>query len=148
MFNFYTELRPQELTMPTPNKNHHLDAILAGTDGHFAWSLHPLREQAIKLKQSRVTTKERQFLLDVFAAFDADYPLDRLAETTVELSTDQRRVALQCVRKGLGSLDGLEFSLSTLGASWLTINYPELAFETMSMVPAYKAGRVQPSAPL
>lgn len=134
--------------MPTPNKNHNLDAILARTDGHFAWSLHPLREQAIKLKQSRVTTKERQFLLDLFAAFDADYPLDHIAGTTAELDSTQRRVALQCVKKGLGTFEGPDFSLSKLGVAWLTIHFPELAFETMHLVPAYKPGFVQPAPPL
>lgn len=131
--------------MTKPIKNQHLNVILAGTNGQFAWSLHPLREQAIKLKQSRVTAKERQFMLDVFAAFDADCPLDRITGTTVELSLDQRRVALQCVRKGLGTLEGSDFSLSTLGAAWLLVHYPELAFETMSLVPDYKFGLIQPS---
>jgi hypothetical protein len=134
--------------MSKPKKNQHVTTILAGTDGQFAWNLHPLREQAIKLKQSRVTAKERQFLLDVFAAFDAGLPLDGIAGATVELSTEQRRLALQCVKKGLGTLEGLDFSPSKLGVAWLTIHFPELAFETMHLVPAYKAGLVQPAAPL
>jgi hypothetical protein len=134
--------------MSKPKKNQHLPPILAGTDGQFSWTLHSLREQAIKLKQSRVTAKERQFLLDVFAAFDADFPLDSIAGATHELSTDQRRVAIKCVKKGLGTLEGLDFSLSKLGVAWLTIHFPELTFETMHLVPAYTAGIVQPSAPL
>lgn len=134
--------------MSKPKMNQHLAAILAGTDGQFTWNLHHLREQAIKLKLTRVTAKERQFLLDIFAAFDADFPLDQIAETTTELDPIQRRVALQCVKKRLGTLDGRCFSLSALGVAWLTIHHPELSFETMDMVPAYSAGFVQPSSPL
>lgn len=134
--------------MSQTKKNHHLSTILSGTDGQFAWTLHPLRAQAIKLKQSRLTAKERQFMLDVFVVFDADYPLDLIDSVAVELGPEERRVAMQCVKKGLGSLDGLDFSLSKLGAAWLTINYPELAFETMGLVPDYKTGAVQPAAPL
>ncbi len=134
--------------MSKTKKNQHLAAILAGTDSQFTWTLHPLRERAIMLKQARVTAKERQFLLDIFAAFDADFPLTQIAGTTTELDSTQRRVALQCVKKGLGTLEGSDFSLSNLGVAWLTIHFPELAFETMHLVPAYKPGFVQPAPPL
>lgn len=121
-----------------------LDSILAGTDGNFTWDLDPDRAQAIKLKQSGVTADERQFLLDLAAAFDACHSVHDMEGVSLEVCPTQSRVTLQCANKGLGKLDGLVFELSKLGAAWLTINYPELSHETMGMVADYTQGRVVP----
>lgn len=125
-------------------KQGHLATILSGNDGNFRWSLHPSREQAIRLKQTRLTKKEKQLMMDIAAIFDADFDLNDLPEVSLELDPTQRRVALQCAQKGLAKVDGLLFTLSSLGASWIAVNCPELTNETMALVPSYRRGHVMP----
>lgn len=84
-------------------------------------------------------------MMDAAASFDATYSFGDLENCYFKVCPTTRLTAFECAAKGVGALaDDGDFTFSKLGMAWLAINCPELMFETMELVPAYKVGLIPP----